>query len=70
VIWDNELSKRIVTAHNDMTPVLPPAIEAGLFQRFDTVVTGNSWQFAHTAITKVSKRSSGTGSPSSSRAET
>jgi hypothetical protein len=40
-------------------------VESDLLKGFDTVLTGNHGQFAHTTAKSASKRSSGTAIPSS-----
>jgi hypothetical protein len=48
--------------------LLPLEPEARAFHGFNALSPGDPGQFAHTATTRASKRSSGTGSLSSSRA--
>jgi hypothetical protein len=53
-----------------MAALLPLLVEAGLLECRNACTAGETWQLAHTARTSVSKRSSGTGSPSSLRVMT
>jgi len=66
MIWHNQLCKRIIAAQNNMTAVLALVVKACFVECTDTLTPRYTWEFAHTATTRVSRWSSGTGNPSSS----
>ena len=68
MIGDNDLSERVVAAENHVAAFLSAQREADLGQRTGAFPAGDARKFAHTATTKVSKRSSGTGRLSCSSA--
>ena len=68
MVRDNNLGEGIVVAKDDVASFLPPESKTGTLQGFYALTPGDPRQLAHTAITRTSKRSTGTGNPSSSRA--
>lgn len=65
VVGDYGLRKRVVTAHNNMTSVLPFDNESNFAKSLHHFLAGHLGQVAHTATNNVSKVSSGIGKPSS-----
>jgi len=70
VIGDDDLGKRIIAPENHVAALLPPEGEADFGECADAFPARDAWEFAHTATTNVSKRSSGTGRLSCSSAAT
>jgi hypothetical protein len=61
VIRDDNLGERIIAPENHVTALLPAEGETHLGERPDALTPRDAREFAHTATTNVSKRSSGTG---------
>lgn len=57
--------ERIISSQDNVASFLTFEVESDLLKGFDTVLTGNHGQFAHTTAKSASKRSSGTAIPSS-----
>lgn len=71
MVRNDHLSVGGIAAQNDVTAALPPGIEANSGEGADAFSPRNPGQSTgHTVKTRVSKRSSGTGRPSSSRTST
>jgi hypothetical protein len=70
MIGNNHLCEGFVTPEDYVTALPSFDIETGFLKSSNTLVTGDSGQFAHTATTRTSNLSSGTAKPSSSRAAT
>ena len=65
VVWYDYLTERLITSHDHVASCLAFEIEAGSLKGFDALPAGNLRQLTHTVSTSTSKRSSGTGRPSS-----
>jgi hypothetical protein len=63
-----DLRERLVATQNDVATALAFCLESNLAQGCDHFRAGHARQFAHTATTRASNLSAGTGSPSSSSA--
>ena len=61
MIRDNNLGEGIVPAEDDVAPFLAAQPETCFLQGLQTIPPGHTRQFAHTATSKVSNLSSGTG---------
>lgn len=68
VVWDNNLRNRLIPAQDDVTSFLAYRPKNRSPKSLDALHAGNDGKLAHTATTRTSKRSCGTGSPSCSRA--
>ncbi len=65
MIGNDCLGKGIITPQNNVAAVLPTDRKAHFLECPNDIRTGNLRQFAHTAMSKASKCSSGSGKPSS-----
>jgi hypothetical protein len=68
VVGDHNLGERVMTTKDDVAPLLPNLNESGLRERLDALPARDPRQLGHTSSRCASKRSSGTGNPSSSSA--
>jgi hypothetical protein len=70
VVRHNDLGKRVISAQDHVTALLPLEMKADFAQGFGTFPARDDRYTAHTATTNASNRSEGTGKWSSSRAAT
>ncbi len=70
MVGNDGLGEWIIAPHDDVTAMLSPHGETKFLKRADEIGAGNLRKLAHTAKRRASKRSSGTGSPSSLRERT
>ncbi len=70
MVWYNQLRIRIIATQNDMASSLSPDIETETLKSLHALAPGDIGQLTHTTTIIASKRSAGTGRPSSSSTST